>query len=350
MSKNTKIENDVLTIGADESSYQVIVKATKDDLEYTLTLNVENLYGLSPNYVTVAKGSSQQFSVLNNKTGEKMPAENYEWSVAPYYGEITSADTKVDATGLFTMGADEECTYVRLIAKDKETDVEYTVGISQPWEYSINALSNVTPTAISLTSVKAEPTVSLTSVSLDAKVAPVSTNADLTVSQEVVWTVEGAKSAATKIDENSTLTIGIDETAAQLFVTATSVADTTKSDTAVVNVTPKQQYYIEVIAGEHGTVTPSSGNYYEDTDVTFTFTPDEGYKVDRVTVDGKEVKLKDNTYTLTVTGTTQIVASFAEASAESPDTGDYTPIFAALMLAVMGVAGCAVYVARRKRI
>ena len=137
------------------------------------------------------------------------------------------------------------------------------------------------------------------------------------------------------MDENGTLTIGIDETAEQLYVTATSVADETKSDTAVVNVTPKEKYYVEVIAGEHGTVTPGSGEYYEGTDVTFTFTPDEGYAVDKVTVDGKEVSLTDGKYTLTVTGTTQIEASF-KASPDAPDTGDYTTAVIPLLFAMTG--------------
>ena len=145
-----------------------------------------------------------------------------------------------------------------------------------------------------------------------------------------------------------TLTIGIDETAEQLYVTATSVADETKSDTAVVNVTPREKFYVEVIAGEHGTVTPGSGEYYEDTDVTFTFTPDKGYTVDKVTVDGEEVALTDGKYTLAVTGTTQIEASF-KVNPDAPDTGDYTPILAAALLVALAAAGAAVHTIRRRR-
>ena len=166
-----------------------------------------------------------------------------------------------------------------------------------------------------------------------------------------MWTVEGANSADTKVDENGTLTIGIDETAEQLYVTATSVADETKSDTAVVNVTPREKFYVEVIAGEHGTVTPGSGEYYEGTDVTFTFTPDEGYVVDQVTVDGEAVTLTDGKYTLTVTGTTQIEASF-KANTKAPDTGDYTPILIPVIFtlaAVLLAGGVYLFVSRGKR-
>ena len=187
--------------------------------------------------------------------------------------------------------------------------------------------------------------------SVDTKAAPAPTNAEQVVSQEVMWTVEGANSADTKVDENGTLTIGIDETAEQLYVTATSVADETKSDTAVVNVTSKEKFYVEVIAGEHGTVTPGSGEYYEGTDVTFTFTPDEGYVVDQVTVDGEAVTLTDGKYTLTVRGTTQIEASF-KANTKAPDTGDYTPILVPVIFtlaAVLLAGGVYLFVSRGKR-
>ncbi len=219
--------------------------------------------------------------------------------------------------------------YITLTATHKTTGAKYSTSISQPWGYSLRAAS-------------AEETEE-TPVS-----APAPTNNDPTVSQEVVWTVEGAKSADTKVDENGTLTIGIDETAEQLYVTATSAADETKSDTAVVNVTPREKFYVEVIAGEHGTVTPGSGEYYEGTDVTFTFTPDKGYAVDKVTVDGEEVALTDGKYTLTVTGTTQIEVSF-KVNPDAPDTGDYTPILAAALLAMLAAAGAAVYTIRRRR-
>ena len=53
-------------------------------------------------------------------------------------------------------------------------------------------------------------------------------------SQDVTWAVTGAKSADTHIDENGLLSVGEDEKAATLIVTATSVADPAKS--ASVNV------------------------------------------------------------------------------------------------------------------
>ena len=341
-SSDTKISADgALTIGADETCSNLTVTATNktSGASYTASVRVSALYSITPNWSQVAKGESQQFAVKNNKLGEDVPATEFNWSISSgypeYYGDITSEDTKVDENGLFTMGADEECEYIMLTATHKTTGAEYGASISQPWDNSLRAAS-------------AEEAPVSEEESLPA---PAPTNDDPTVSQEVTWTVEGANSADTKVDENGTLIIGIDETAEQLYVTATSVADETKSDTAVVNVTPKEKYYVEVIAGEHGTVTPGSGEYYEGTDVTFTFTPDEGYVVDQVTVDGEAVTLTDGKYTLTVTGTTQIEASF-KANTKAPDTGDYTPILIPVIFtlaAVLLAGGVYLFVSRGKR-
>ena len=341
-SSDTKISADgALTIGADETCSNLTVTATNktSGASYTASVRVSALYSITPNWSQVAKGESQQFAVKNNKLGEDVPATEFNWSISSgypeYYGDITSEDTKVDENGLFTMGADEECEYIQLMATHKTTGAEYEASVGQPWDNSLRAAS-------------AEEAPVSEEESLPA---PTPTNNDPTVSQEVMWTVESANSADTKVDENGTLTIGIDETAEQLYVTATSVADETKSDTAVVNVTPKEKFYVEVIAGEHGTVTPGSGEYYEGTDVTFTFTPDEGYVVDQVTVDGEAVTLTDGKYTLTVTGTTQIEASF-KANTKAPDTGDYTPILIPVIFtlaAVLLAGGVYLFVSRGKR-
>ena len=53
---------------------------------------------------------------------------------------------------------------------------------------------------------------------------------------DVTWAVSGASSAGTSISSSGLLTLGSDETSALLTVTATSVADTTKSGTALVAV------------------------------------------------------------------------------------------------------------------
>ncbi len=179
---------------------------------------------------------------------------------------------------------------------------------------------------------------------------PVPTDADPI--QKVLWTVEGAKSADTKIDENGKLTIGIDEPTGVLTVKATSALDETKFDTATVNVTAKAKYTVTVVAGEGGKVTPGTAEYYEGTEVEYTFTPDEGYELDKVLVNGQEVTVKDNKGTLTVTGDTKIEASFKKvatkpsepakpADPSKPTTGDSFNPMMAVVLASSAVAALA---------
>ena len=130
--------------------------------------------------------------------------------------------------------------------------------------------------------------------------------------QKVFWTVEGAKSADTKIDGNGKLTIGIDEPEGVLTVKAVSALDETKFDTAIVNVTAKAKYTVTVIAGKGGKVEPGTGEYYEGAEVEYTFTPDKGYELDKVLLNGQEVEVKDNKGTLTVLKDTKLEASFKQ--------------------------------------
>ena len=53
----------------------------------------------------------------------------------------------------------------------------------------------------------------------------------------VTWTLTGNASTATQLSATGLLQVGKDETAASLTVTATSVADTTKSAAATITVT-----------------------------------------------------------------------------------------------------------------
>lgn len=53
----------------------------------------------------------------------------------------------------------------------------------------------------------------------------------------VKWSVSGANSSATKIDSNGILTVGADETATTLQITAVSVEDPEKSNTITIQIT-----------------------------------------------------------------------------------------------------------------
>jgi len=58
------------------------------------------------------------------------------------------------------------------------------------------------------------------------------------------------------------------------------------------------QYTITPSAGDNGSISPSAATKYDaGSTPTFTFTPNDGYVVDKVTVDGSKVTITDNTYT-----------------------------------------------------
>ena len=73
---------------------------------------------------------------------------------------------------------------------------------------------------------------------------------------------------------------------------ATSALDEMKFDTAVVNVTAKAKYTVTVICGEHG----------------------------KVTVNGKDVTLKNGKFTVVINGKTAVKATFK--AIKNPITGD----------------------------
>lgn len=73
---------------------------------------------------------------------------------------------------------------------------------------------------------------------------------------------------------------------------------------------PEDLCTVTVKSGENGTVTPGTQAYKSGTVVTLTVTPDNGYTVKSVTMDGKAVKLTDGKYTFTVTKACTFAAEF----------------------------------------
>lgn len=85
-----------------------------------------------------------------------------------------------------------------------------------------------------------------------------------------------------------------------------------------------EKYTVTVNCGEHGTVTPGTGDYDADSKVTFTAKPESGYKVGSFRVDGAEVRLTNNSYKLLVDGEHTISVTFSKAS--SGGGGHVTPV------------------------
>ncbi|MBP1578852.1 MAG: dockerin type I repeat-containing protein, partial [Oscillospiraceae bacterium] len=84
---------------------------------------------------------------------------------------------------------------------------------------------------------------------------------------------------------------------------------------------PADRYTVTVKCGEHGTVTPGTADYESGTEVTLTVTPDSGYRVKSVTLDGKAVTLTNGKYIFKVTANCTFEAEFVKKGGSSGGTG-----------------------------
>ena len=84
---------------------------------------------------------------------------------------------------------------------------------------------------------------------------------------------------------------------------------------------PPDSYVVTVNCGEHGAVTPGTADYESGTEVTLTVTPDSGYRVKSVTLDGKAVTLTNGKYTFKVTANCTFEAEFVKKGGSSGGTG-----------------------------
>ena len=154
-------------------------------------------------------------------------------------------------------------------------------------------------------SVQVNPKVTVTGVLLnpseielypgDVKTFGVSVQGTGNPSQAVTWSVEGASSSQTVIDENGRLTVGEDETAGQLTVKAQATADAAQVGQAAVTVAQKE-------SGEPGAVTDEPAEGGEPT-------APEGTDGEYTSTD-----LKDETAGVSVNGAFSADASFTVTS------------------------------------
>lgn len=101
-------------------------------------------------------------------------------------------------------------------------------------------------------------------------------------------------------------------------------------------------YTITASAGKNGAISPAGSlEAKEGNSQEFTFTPNKGYKISKVLVDGKEVTVKDGKYTISnIKSNHEISVSFEKTnSRQTPKTGDENPVTAyGLLLLLCGTA------------
>ncbi len=119
-------------------------------------------------------------------------------------------------------------------------------------------------------------------------------------SQEVTWSVSGAKQSGTKIDSAGTLIIDAAETASSVAVTATSVQDKSKSDTETVTITsdPKEVTKTVTVAADpaSGGQVAGGASYKQGSAVTVTAVANNGYRFTGWYKNGTERVSASNTY------------------------------------------------------
>lgn len=126
---------------------------------------------------------------------------------------------------------------------------------------------------------------------------------------------------------------------------------------------PIPKYNVTVDGGEHGEVfrTNAQRQPFKGETVTFTFKPENGYKLDKVTVNGAEVKTDGTytypTYTTEVTQDISVVATYVKIAADidpepdQPDSNGCNGVVATAGAAIAAFATVAVaYFVRKKNI
>ncbi|MDF9866554.1 hypothetical protein OKW22_000107 [Bacilli bacterium PM5-3] len=172
-------------------------------------LNVPITIDVSPKTADVVKGDDKTFTVTTNDT------TGVTWSVSG----ATSADTKVDATGKLSVGADETAKTLTVTATSKE-DTTKSASATVTVKDKPGLTLALTP-ATKQVFKKEATTVQYTAT-------PTTTAAGTTVT----YAISGNTEAGTTIDGNGLLTVDANENSSEITITATATNASTNPTTA----------------------------------------------------------------------------------------------------------------------
>ena len=172
---------------------------------------------------------------------EEIDYENTSFGIDSLSGNVTNDGKQVildtSRTGTFnTVVSIIDTSMFKSIGSGTSCTIRYTVGTVMPVEVTVT------------------PDVSEVVVGKTQQFMAEVTGENVTYTG-VSWTIEGATSVDTTITEDGLLTVGIDETADEIIVRATSWFDETKSGTAVVSVSKKEVTEV-ILSPESVTVNP----------------------------------------------------------------------------------------------
>lgn len=230
--------NGILTIAEDEASTKITVTATAVD-DASKTDSVVIAVGTTPVLKTVVVNPANA-NVYKSKSAEFTatvitefdPSDSLSKSVTWTISGQTSAETKIAPkadnanVGVLTVGANETAENITVTAVSVVNTDKSSSALAKVLELPV-----VTKVTINPSSAEVELG---ESKSFTAEVQ-VANDPLLTLSKNVVWSVQGASSKATKI-VNGVLSVAQDETSTNLTVVATSAADNTVSAMAMIKV------------------------------------------------------------------------------------------------------------------
>ena len=215
-------ENGLLSVAKDEAASNIVIEAVSaEDGSKTAsqTVNITkrvprvDAVRLSANTASMCPGDTHKFSAA--VLGENDISQEVVWSVTGQQ----SADTKVAKDGTLTVGKDESADNISVVATSA---VNNKVSASA----KIQIVHIIIDSGVDQVAIVVKCGGSL---SFEAHIVGINLSSDA-----VTWSVSNNTSKATSISQEGVLTVGEDEKAATLIVTATSVADPAKS--ASVNV------------------------------------------------------------------------------------------------------------------
>ena len=263
-------ENGLLSVANDEAVSNIVIKAVSaEDSSKTAsqTVNITkrvprvDAVRLSANTASMCPGDTHKFSAA--VLGENDISQEVVWSVTGQQ----SADTKVAKDGTLTVGKDESADNISVVATSA---VNNKVSAS----VKIQIVHIIIDSGVDQVAIVVKCGGSL---SFEAHIVGINLSSDA-----VTWSVSNNTSKATSISQEGVLTVGEDEKAATLIVTATSVADPTKS--ASVNVKVEGSDNTKVVGYSVGLSDMISLNMYtyvpekflSDTGATAVFTLADG--------------------------------------------------------------------------
>lgn len=180
---------------------------------------------------------------------------------------------------------------------------KYSFTIEEDTEVNVVFKKSITITA----TIGKGGTISINGKNISkSTIAKVAEGSDVTirVSPSLGYKISSVKvdGKTVSLDNQNTYTISSVDSSKRLSVSFTTSSPGTK------------QYSINASAGQGGSISPSGSNVVEQgKSIVFTVTPDSGYEVDTVKVDGKSVSLLNYTYTFkNVAASQNIYVSFKQ--------------------------------------